>query len=93
MSELSSQKCQQCAKGKYLADRAEDESKHDNIEDCVVCEIHTYNPFEGQANCHSCPSAASTGVTECTGCDPGKHETTGGCEYFHFFFFILVPFT
>jgi hypothetical protein len=48
---------------------------HDNVDDCSLCPILTYNPLVGLGEpCYPCLSAKTTGNVNCAGCDPGMYK-------------------
>ena len=64
--------CINCPKGTFLKVSL-DAVNHDSLDDCQVCSIQTYNPFEGHdQDCYPCLTAKKNGAIQCDGCDPGK---------------------
>jgi len=67
--------CKKCPPGKTLSDSGNNLGSHDHAEDCELCPIAKYNPFEGHGEaCLECLTSKTTGTSVCDGCNPGTYR-------------------
>ena len=74
--------CKYCPAGRNLVVVGSDTTRHDQAEDCQVCEAGKYNFQPGlKIQCFDCETALNPGATDCSGCNPGlfKESGTGEC--------------
>jgi Ca2+-binding EF-hand superfamily protein len=78
ISETGKNQCKKCPAGRkgafYTGSGSRDPVLHDSIDDCKLCEVLYYNPFEGLDTCYLCITAKVEGSDTCDGCSPGMYK-------------------
>ena len=73
--------------GRYLEDDALNYTKHDELDDCTLCEANYYGPKEGasqSSDCRACASGkfSAEGAESCVQCSSGtfQNQSTLNCQ-------------
>ena len=73
--------------GRYLEDDALNYTKHDELDDCTLCEANYYGPKEGayqSSDCRACASGkfSAEGAESCVQCSSGtfQNQSTLNCD-------------
>jgi hypothetical protein len=70
--------CDDCPLGRYLQDRdRKDPLRHDELEDCEICDINAYQDKIGQPRCIQCPSDKPS-IDDFE--KPEKHDSEKDCQ-------------
>eukprot|EP00944_MAST-04C_sp_MAST-4C-sp1_P005873 g5873.t1 len=91
--EIAQATCSSCTEGRYLADASLppiDETKHDDLSDCLLCAIGTFNPVLGSTSSSACQVCGAgkfndaMGQQQCTDCPEGRYlQDDGSASEFH----------
>lgn len=82
----SQSSCKSCTTGKYNKYAATNANNHDELRDCVSCELGKYQPGEGKDDCIYCDPGtyvATTGSdlkSDCVNCDVGKYRVANSAS-------------